>query len=138
MTLGAQTVVVSLGADGALLVDGVGVLHAAASVESPKSTVGAGDALLAGYLAGTLSHDGDRPPRCARRSRGSAAVRGGQPRPGHCRVGPRGRCARQRPDPRRPCPASGRPTDTSGTDVLPGPAVAPTLSHQSRVPQLCP
>jgi 1-phosphofructokinase len=60
MLLGAQTVVVSLGRDGALLVDSAGVLHAAASVASPKSTVGAGDALLAGYLAGTLSHDGDR------------------------------------------------------------------------------
>jgi 1-phosphofructokinase len=60
MALGAQTVVVSLGRDGALLVDDVGVLHAAAHVASPKSTVGAGDALLAGYLAGTLSRDGDR------------------------------------------------------------------------------
>jgi 1-phosphofructokinase len=60
MTLGARTVVVSLGRDGALLVDSVGVLHAAAAVATPKSTVGAGDALLAGYLAGTLSGDGDR------------------------------------------------------------------------------
>lgn len=60
MTLGARSVVVSLGRDGALLVDEVGVVHAEASVAKPKSTVGAGDALLAGYLAGTLSHDGDR------------------------------------------------------------------------------
>jgi len=76
MTLGAQTVVVSLGADGALLVDGVGVLHAAASVESPKSTVGAGDALLAGYLAGTLSEAGDRAAALREAvAWGSAAVR---------------------------------------------------------------
>ena len=76
MTLGARTVVVSLGADGALLVDGVGVLHAAASVESPKSTVGAGDALLAGYLAGTLSHAGDRAAALREAvAWGSAAVR---------------------------------------------------------------
>ncbi len=76
MTLGAQTVVVSLGADGALLVDGVGVLHAAASVESPKSTVGAGDALLAGYLAGTLSDAGDRAAALREAvAWGSAAVR---------------------------------------------------------------
>lgn len=60
MTLGARSVVVSLGRDGALLVDGVGVLHAQAYVASPKSTIGAGDALLAGYLAGCLARDGDR------------------------------------------------------------------------------
>jgi 1-phosphofructokinase len=58
--LGAATVVVSMGSDGALLVDEEGVLHAEASVASPRSTVGAGDALLAGYLAGTLMADGNR------------------------------------------------------------------------------
>jgi len=58
--LGAGTVVVSLGSDGALLVDEDGVLHAEALVATPRSTVGAGDALLAGYLAGTLTDDGDR------------------------------------------------------------------------------
>jgi 1-phosphofructokinase len=60
MTLGAQSVVVSLGREGALLVDSLGVLHASASVTNPKSTVGAGDALLAGYLAGSPSRDSDR------------------------------------------------------------------------------
>jgi len=55
--LGAATVVVSLGSDGALLVDQEGVLHAEAFVASPRSTVGAGDALLAGYLAGDLAAD---------------------------------------------------------------------------------
>lgn len=52
-SLGAVTVVVSLGRDGALLVDTVGALHAHAAVAAPTSTVGAGDALLAGYLAAT-------------------------------------------------------------------------------------
>lgn len=60
MASGTQSVVVSLGSQGALLVDRVGVVHASASVTSPKSTVGAGDALLAGYLAGSLPRDGDR------------------------------------------------------------------------------
>jgi 1-phosphofructokinase len=58
--LGAATVVVSLGSDGALLVDQEGVLHAEAFVASPRSTVGAGDALLAGYLAGDLTADRKR------------------------------------------------------------------------------
>jgi 1-phosphofructokinase len=60
MALGARSVVVSLGRNGALLVDGLGVLHALAHVAHPKSTIGAGDALLAGYLAGSLSRDADR------------------------------------------------------------------------------
>ncbi len=49
---GAATVVVSLGADGALLVTDSQVVHAEAHVAAPRSTVGAGDALLAGCLAG--------------------------------------------------------------------------------------
>lgn len=57
---GARTVLVSLGVDGALLVDDHGVLHAGARVDYPRSTVGAGDALVAGYLAGTRSTCSDR------------------------------------------------------------------------------
>jgi len=76
MTLGAQSVVVSLGRDGALLVDSHGVMHASASVTNPKSTVGAGDALLAGYLAGSLAHEGDRAGALREAvAWGSAAVR---------------------------------------------------------------
>jgi 1-phosphofructokinase len=60
MSLGARSVVVSLGRDGALLVDDVGVVHAQSHVARPKSTIGAGDALLAGYLAGSLSPGADR------------------------------------------------------------------------------
>ncbi|MPZ72767.1 MAG: 1-phosphofructokinase, partial [Nitriliruptorales bacterium] len=47
---GVGTVLASLGADGALLVDDRGVFHGRRSVV-PRSTVGAGDATLAGYLA---------------------------------------------------------------------------------------
>ncbi len=47
---GVRTVLVSLGRDGALLVDAERVVHAAARGATPVSTVGAGDALLAGYL----------------------------------------------------------------------------------------
>jgi len=48
---GARTVLASLGPDGALLVDDFGACHATAPVHDPRSTVGAGDALLAGFLA---------------------------------------------------------------------------------------
>ncbi len=49
---GAGAVLASLGADGALLVDDDGVLLAKGTQIEPRSTVGAGDALLAGFLAG--------------------------------------------------------------------------------------
>ncbi|WP_433479130.1 1-phosphofructokinase [Spirillospora sp. CA-142024] len=48
---GARAVLVSLGAEGAVLVDDDGVLTGEAPVARPRSTVGAGDALLAGFLA---------------------------------------------------------------------------------------
>jgi len=48
---GARDVLVSLGSDGALLVSEYGVVSGEAPVAEPRSTVGAGDALLAGYLA---------------------------------------------------------------------------------------
>lgn len=60
MTLGPRSVLVSLGRDGALLVDEVGIVHAEALVGDPKSTIGAGDALLAGYLAGSVASSADR------------------------------------------------------------------------------
>jgi 1-phosphofructokinase len=49
--LGARTVIASLGRDGALFVDGVNTIHAEAPVARPRSSVGAGDALLAGFLS---------------------------------------------------------------------------------------
>jgi 1-phosphofructokinase len=54
---GAGAVLASLGADGAILVDAAGALHGEAPVERVVSTVGAGDAMLAGYLAGRRSRD---------------------------------------------------------------------------------
>ncbi len=45
-------VLVSLGADGAVFVDADGATHAEARIEDVVNTVGAGDALLAGFLAG--------------------------------------------------------------------------------------
>ena len=47
---GAKTVIASLGRDGALYVDGARTVHAEAAVDLPRSSVGAGDALLAGFL----------------------------------------------------------------------------------------
>lgn len=49
---GVGTVVVSLGPDGAILVEEDGAVHAESSPVTPRSTVGAGDALLAGFLTG--------------------------------------------------------------------------------------
>lgn len=48
---GVEAVLVSLGADGAVLVRGDVVLHGVAPVRSVLNTAGAGDALLAGFLA---------------------------------------------------------------------------------------
>ncbi len=51
--VGARAVLVSLGADGAVLLDeDDAVTSGEAAVAVPRSTVGAGDALLAGFLAG--------------------------------------------------------------------------------------
>lgn len=47
---GIGTVAVSLGRDGAVLVDATGAAHAVATIDRPCSTVGAGDSLLAGLL----------------------------------------------------------------------------------------
>jgi len=55
VTHGVATVVVSLGRHGALLVTPSVTAHAVSPISSPLSTVGAGDALLAGYLYATGS-----------------------------------------------------------------------------------
>ncbi|WP_062516705.1 1-phosphofructokinase [Demequina gelatinilytica] len=52
VAVGVRTVVVSLGGDGALLVDANHAIHARASIPAPVSTVGAGDCMLAGLLHG--------------------------------------------------------------------------------------
>lgn len=69
---GAKSVLASLGADGAVLVDHDGTTIGEARVSQPKSTVGAGDALLAGFLSA-----GARGPRALAEALawGAAAVR---------------------------------------------------------------
>jgi 1-phosphofructokinase len=49
--LGARAVLASLGADGAVLVDDDGAIHGRSPAVPPLSSVGAGDAMLAGFLA---------------------------------------------------------------------------------------
>jgi 1-phosphofructokinase len=53
---GVACVLVSAGPDGALLVTAAGSWHAAAAVPALASTVGAGDALLAGFVASAQGH----------------------------------------------------------------------------------
>jgi 1-phosphofructokinase len=48
---GVELVLVSLGADGAVLVGPAGVLVGESRVDRPRSTVGAGDSFLAGFLS---------------------------------------------------------------------------------------
>ena len=53
---GAQNVLVSLGPQGALLLDAAGTVHRAAAPQgSVKGAVGAGDSMVAGFLAGFLA-----------------------------------------------------------------------------------
>lgn len=51
VTRGVGSVLASLGKDGAVLVTRGGSLYGSSRVDHPRSTVGAGDALLAGYLS---------------------------------------------------------------------------------------
>jgi len=71
---GVATVVVSLGRHGALLVTASVTAHAVAPISSPLSTVGAGDALLAGYLYATGSGTSAVDALAAGVSWGAAAV----------------------------------------------------------------
>jgi fructose-1-phosphate kinase PfkB-like protein len=70
--------VVSLGAEGALLVEAGRALHARPPPTQVVSTVGAGDALLSGVLAGWLQ--GEAPEGCLRQ--GTAFAVGTLTRPG--------------------------------------------------------
>jgi 1-phosphofructokinase len=71
---GVSTVVVSLGGFGALLVSDSVIAHAVAPVSAPLSTVGAGDALLAGFLYATGSGSSAVEALCTGVSWGAAAV----------------------------------------------------------------
>lgn len=57
---GIATVLVSLGGDGAVLLDADGASHGTARAASVVNTVGAGDAFLAGYLHARHRDDTDR------------------------------------------------------------------------------
>jgi 1-phosphofructokinase len=72
--LGAQTVLVSLGAQGAILVD-QDVVFGESPVQEPRSSVGAGDAFLAGFLAGQYRGLGHREAFAEALAWGAAAVR---------------------------------------------------------------
>jgi 1-phosphofructokinase len=61
---GVKAVLASLGADGVILLDAAGALYAEAPVTRVVSTVGAGDALLAGYLSTGSTREHRRPPPC--------------------------------------------------------------------------
>jgi 1-phosphofructokinase len=54
---GIDGLLVSLGADGAVFIDADGATHAEARIDDVVNTVGAGDALLAGFLAGGGGRD---------------------------------------------------------------------------------
>jgi 1-phosphofructokinase len=58
---GAGAVLASLGAEGAILVTADTVVSGAVVVPAPRSTVGAGDALLAGFLAALIRSEKDGP-----------------------------------------------------------------------------
>jgi len=68
-TWGAGAVLASLGADGAVLVTAHTVVSGESPVDTPRSSVGAGDALLAGFLAAVAG----RPPAAADIDGGPAA-----------------------------------------------------------------
>lgn len=72
---GVGRVLVSLGADGAILVDASGVVAGESPVTDARSTVGAGDACLAGFLAASLSGSAADGALGAALAWGAAAVR---------------------------------------------------------------
>lgn len=58
-TLGVEFVLVSLGAEGAVVVGPGGMLMGESPVKKPRSTVGAGDSFLAGFLSRFTVDEGD-------------------------------------------------------------------------------
>lgn len=63
---GVETVLATLGAAGAVLVDGTGAWYAQSPPMIPRSTVGAGDSSLAGYLLAQI--EGAAPAQCLQRA----------------------------------------------------------------------
>ncbi|GAB2923944.1 1-phosphofructokinase [Nonomuraea fastidiosa] len=96
---GARTVLASLGADGAVLVEEAGTWYGEAPAAVPRSSVGAGDAMLAGFLAAGGSGPGALAQALAW---GAAAVQqpgSRMPGPAHIDIDAVTVC---RPDPERP------------------------------------
>ncbi len=71
---GIETVAVSLGADGALIVTGAVAAHVRTTITQRLSTVGAGDCMLAGLLAGLAKSEAPEEALVAGALWGSAAV----------------------------------------------------------------
>ncbi|MGW4243663.1 1-phosphofructokinase family hexose kinase [Nocardia sp. NPDC004722] len=83
---GVETVLATLGAAGAVLVTAAGAWHATAPAITARSTVGAGDSALAGYLLADLDHEApqDRLRRAVAYGSAAAALPGtGLPGPHH-------------------------------------------------------
>ncbi|MGN0374412.1 MAG: PfkB family carbohydrate kinase, partial [Butyrivibrio sp.] len=56
--MGALNVLVSLGGDGALLLDEFGGIHRSGAIKgNTVNTVGAGDSMVAGFIAGYVQHE---------------------------------------------------------------------------------
>ena len=72
---GVGTVLVSLGGEGAVLVGPDGVVVGTSHVDVPRSTVGAGDSFLAGYLASETAGGAPRDALLAALTWGAAATR---------------------------------------------------------------
>ncbi|MBK8468598.1 MAG: 1-phosphofructokinase [Candidatus Phosphoribacter sp.] len=71
---GIETVIVSLGRHGALLVSADAMAHASGHVDKPVSTVGAGDSLVAGFLHAVCRGAGPREALATGVAWGAAAV----------------------------------------------------------------
>ncbi len=74
---GVRAVLCTLGASGALLVTAAGAWHAAAPLIRARSTVGAGDSSLAGYLL--ADSRGAQPEECLRRAVAHGAAAAARP-----------------------------------------------------------
>ena len=77
---GARNVLVSMAEKGALLLDENGILHTSAACQGTvRNSVGAGDSMLAGFLAGTMQGDYDHALRLGTACGGAAAFSDGLP-----------------------------------------------------------
>jgi 1-phosphofructokinase len=105
---GAELVLVSMGADGGMLLGPNGMLVGESRVDSPRSTVGAGDSFLAGFLSRFSQDEGDvEAGLLAAHSWGAPATRlPGSAVPGPSDLDPESVRLVWQPDPDRPLVAS--------------------------------